>query len=204
MHSAYRDEIRLYGLKGAYIPNRFHFTIYTSDKLIYSIAKYLKDLYKTEFNQYLEVNHLRNLDYIKLQEDHEWFMRSHTGFCHELFEIQESMGSFDMMIVLTRTSKDKTQKEIAGYCLMNTYFDNNYYQDNPDYNWIAAEIKYLCSFNLVSGGGSKMLNLVKLFTVAMGYFNPEKKDFFYGLTHQAMNFMNLRMFAVSLINLTHL
>lgn len=174
----------LYPLEGKDIPNNFHLTIFTTSKIVYAILKYLKEMYKTHYNRRIEIKHTSTMDKIFLS----FYGKTITNenmFCDKEFTVSKvSKRKCDTMIVLSHSLKTKTksEKNIAGFALIKTFIDETYESENFFVNWVAFEVEYLCSHNSLVYVGKAIINIIKLFCVAINHFHSSKTGFIlYGL-----------------------
>lgn len=174
----------LYPVEGTNIPNNFHLTIFTTSKIVYAILKYLKEMYKTHYNRRIEIKHTSTMDNIFLS----FYGKTITNenmFCDKEFTVSTvSKRKCDTMIVLSHSLKTKTksEKNIAGFALIKTFIDDTYESENFFVNWVAFEVEYLCSHNSLVYVGKAIMNIIKLFCVAINYFHSSKTGFIlYGL-----------------------
>lgn len=173
----------LYPVEGKDIPNQFHLTIYTTSKIVYAILKYLKEMYKTHHNKRIEIKHTSSMDKILLSF-YGKRIPSENMFCDREFTVsQASKRKCDTMIVLSNSvKKTKTERNIAGFALIKTFINNTFESETLFFDWIAFEVEYLCSHNSLVYVGKAIMNIIKLFCVAINYFHSAKTGFIlYGL-----------------------
>jgi hypothetical protein len=176
----------LYPVDGEDIPNKFHLTIYTTNKVVYTILKHLKEMYKLHYGKRLEVKHTSSLDKIGLSFNAKTKKRNETMFCDGEFTISPvAKSKCDTMIVLSNSlvANASSEKDIAGFALLKTFVANAYVSEKRAVNWIAFEVEYLCSHDYLAYVGKTIMNVIKLFCITINYFHSQKTGFIlYGIT----------------------
>lgn len=174
--------IHLFPIEGPEVINKFYLTAYCTDELVYSVLKYMKDVFKEFYNEKFDIQYIQTLSHIEIVDTID--IKTNAGthnvtkqypmFCHDElnYSFSRLFRDSDFLLVLTNS---KTRNRIAGFTIANTAFDT--------LSWEALNIHYICSHNLVKGAGFRMLNFVKTLCIAIHYFNHDKTGFILDSTH---------------------
>jgi hypothetical protein len=169
-------QVNLFPIVGEQIQNKFHISIFTTNKIVYSILKHLKRVYEETHQQRLEVINTKSLGKVILNFNRKGESLIESRFCKEKFKVKY-LHLYDTLILLTHTSKKKHERHIAGFCVINTFLESTYNSRNLKQDWIAFEVKYLCTHDHLLGAGTRIMNMCKWFCVAINQFHSEKDGF---------------------------
>jgi hypothetical protein len=174
--SRHMPNINLFPVVGEHLQNKFHLSIFTTNKIVYGILKHLKSVYQETQQQRLEVINTQSLSKIFLNFNRKGEPSVETRFCKGKFNVQY-LDLYDTLILLTHTSKNKDERHIAGFCILNTFLDTTYDPENLKLDWIAFEVKFLCTHDHLRGPGTHLMNMTKWFCMAINQLHTEKDGF---------------------------
>jgi hypothetical protein len=186
---------KLYPVKAKKITNSFHFTIFVTNRFLSgTVFQFLRDMYESKFKTHVDIKFVDNFYSFQLNfeprkdededeeyEEYDEDSKKNNLLCDKEFEFKLSnLKDSDIFIVLGKTdTQTKTGMDIAGFAVLTSYFEKEYYDDflGRAFPWAAFYVDYLCAHNHLAQVGGKLMKLLKTICIAMNYLNKEKTGF---------------------------